>query len=100
MQNEVLGFLYYRLVYGWDLQLAPDISWIVILSWQKKNVLVRLFPDEKNSIFTRVLYTTMPLNCFTNIIDPILTIDRNKSFVFYTNSCLLIDRTSEQYDKW
>ena len=42
----------------------------------------------------------MPLRYFTKNIDPILTVDRKKIFVFYDNSRLLIDRTSERYGKW
>ena len=59
-----------------------------------------LFQMVKSCIFTRVVYTARPLQSFTAIIEPILKNDRTKSFVFYPDSRLLVDRCAEQYGEW
>ena len=54
----------------------------------------------KSYIFTRVVYTTRPLQSFTAIVNPVLETDCIKSCIFYANSRLLVDRYAEQYGEW
>lgn len=55
---------------------------------------------QKRNIFTLVLYTTRPLQVFTTYIDPILSVNTAKSFIFYANCRTMIDMIADKYGDW
>ena len=58
------------------------------------------FSMQNRNVYTRVVYTTRALQVFTSKVDPILSVSKVKSFIFYANYRAMIDRIADKYGDW
>ena len=85
------------------VQMFEQLQTLTGLTFQKDKLNV-FWPDsvsmQKRNIYTRVMYTNRVLQVFTSQVDPILSVSKVKSFIFYANTRAMIDRVSEKYGDW
>ena len=54
----------------------------------------------KRSVFTRVLYSNIPLSCFLSNFGGAIRSNPDHIFVFYANSREMVERSVEAYGEW